>query len=752
VTLGINRSMLVIMNSADTSPTQLRSRQSIWLEVARFIQILIIGLAIILFIWSIGLNYEAIAKGGCGQFSYGCPVKTAYRSVLGSTISEDQLNFYIAAFVNSFYFLFFGVFAFLAITLIMARKKTDKIFTIFAAVMLMTTGLTYVGGINIIGFKYPQLHGLIQSVYIVGNVAPPTFYLAYPNGRLMPRWSAFLVIACTCIQILWSYNAYTPVGQALIAPLIGKINGVLFTGLYLVSFASLIYRYSYAPYSIEIQKTKWVFYSGILGLGGICLLLLVNVVAYPHHYFSSSLADNYIDSTYLFERWYLSGWIGITTFNVIYSFLVLSLPLSITFEAFRSGLWDIANRSFVHATLSVLITTLYIFSVSLVTFSIQTRLVNSPSSNANYIMSFLTAGIVAVLFQPFLGQLRRSINRFLYGERDDPATVLTRLSKRVTSALVPESILQTIVETLAQTLRLPYAAIALSNEEPRYIATVQSNSGQARELSPSEFIHLPLTYQTERVGELILAPRAAGESFSAADMKLINLIAQQAGNAAHTVQLNNDLRYSRERLVTAQEEERRRLRRDLHDGVGPTLASLSQRLDTAADLVNTNPEASVELLKDLKGQVKDSVAEIRRLVYALRPPVLDEFGLVSAIRELTAQYTGPNGLQIGFDVTEPMPPLPAAVEVAAYRIVLEAFTNITKHAQASECQIKIRIENNSLLLEISDNGKGLPAGYRAGIGFHSMRERTSELGGECRIENNHSGGTLVHARLPLGRE
>jgi signal transduction histidine kinase len=131
------------------------------------------------------------------------------------------------------------------------------------------------------------------------------------------------------------------------------------------------------------------------------------------------------------------------------------------------------------------------------------------------------------------------------------------------------------------------------------------------------------------------------------------------------------------------------LRRDLHDGVGPTLASLSQRLDAAADLVNNDPQASIELLKELKGQVRSTVAEIRRLVYALRPPVLDEFGLVSAIREHVAQYRGPNGLSVAFDVTEPMPPLPAAVEVAAYRILLEAFTNIIHHADATQCRIKI---------------------------------------------------------------
>jgi signal transduction histidine kinase len=235
-------------------------------------------------------------------------------------------------------------------------------------------------------------------------------------------------------------------------------------------------------------------------------------------------------------------------------------------------------------------------------------------------------------------------------------------------------------------------------------------------------------------------------------MKLINIIAQQAGVAAYTVRLNNDLQKSRERLVTAQEEERRRLRRDLHDGVGPTLASLSQRLDTAADLVESNPEKSVQLLKELKGQVKGTLAEIRRLVYALRPPVLDEFGLVSAIREHVAQYSGPGGLTVTFDVTEPMPPLPAAVEVAAYRIALESFTNIINHAEATACHIKVRTEDNYLVLEVVDDGTGIPDNRRVGVGLTSMRERATELGGEYFVENIPSGGTRVGARLPLGKE
>src|SRR6266536_2703318 len=146
-------------------------------------------------------------------------------------------------------------------------------------------------------------------------------------------------------------------------------------------------------------------------------------------------------------------------------------------------------------------------------------------------------------------------------------------------------------------------------------------------------------------------------------------------------------------------------------------ASPPPRRKNAADFVKSDPEKSVQLLHELKGQVKATVAEIRRLVYALRPPVLDEFGLVSAIREHVAPYMGPNGLQINFDVTEPMPLLAAAVEVAAYRIVLEAFTNVIHHAGASQCNIKIKLDDNSLVLEVADDGKGLSTKGHSGIGF-----------------------------------
>jgi signal transduction histidine kinase len=592
------------------------------------------------------------------------------------------------------------------------RKPNDP-FTIFVTVMLVTFGTaTFTGGIRGIALAYPGLTWLTKNIEMIGNVGIFAFFFVFPNGRFVPRWMA-VIFTGWFLLILPPY--FFPDSPLNLQPDIVLFN-LLVVSAMMSGIASQIYRYIRVSNAIEKQQTKWVVYGLSAGIGGYVVLRIISVLLQDP--FGRELP------------------VGIAL-NILANFLVLLLPLSISIAVIRYRLWDInpiINRTLVYGALSFLTIAFYILTVG--SFALYFR-----SNETNVVISFIATGIVAILFEPLRQRLQRAVNRLMYGERDDPATVLMRLSQRLDAALAPDSVLQTIAETLAQTLRLPYAAISLSDEEPSFASTPG--------MPPFDLVHLPLTYQTARVGELILAPRAAGESFSPADMKLINIIAQQAGIAAYTVRLNNDLKKSRERLVSAQEEERRRLRRDLHDGVGPTLASFSQRLETAAELIHTNPQKSEKLIHALQKQVTETVADIRRLVYALRPPVLDEFGLVSAIREHIAQYSGPKGIRVTFDVTEPMPPLPAAVEVAAYRIALEAFTNIVKHAESGACQVLIRIENAWLLLEISDNGKGLSVEHHAGIGLHSMRERAAELGGEFAVENKRSGGTTVRARLPI---
>ncbi len=258
---------------------------------------------------------------------------------------------------------------------------------------------------------------------------------------------------------------------------------------------------------------------------------------------------------------------------------------------------------------------------------------------------------------------------------------------------------------------------------------------------------VPLVYQGEQVGELRLAPRPGERLLAPADRRLVDDLARQAGVAVRAVQLTHDLQRARARLVTGREEERRRLRRDLHDGLGPTLASQALTIDTARLMLNRDPVAAAALLQQAKEQSFSAVSEIRRVVYELRPPALDDLGLDGALRDLGSHFADTD-LKVRIETPERLPPLSAAVEVAAYRIVQEALTNVARHAQAQHCTIKITVDTD-LELTITDDGIGTPADRRAGVGLTSMRERAEELGGQCSIANRPEGGTTIAARLPL---
>jgi len=313
-----------------------------------------------------------------------------------------------------------------------------------------------------------------------------------------------------------------------------------------------------------------------------------------------------------------------------------------------------------------------------------------------------------------------------------------------------------LVTHIGQALRIPYVDIRLQQDQDdqEKIAAFYGNPRDG-------LLDFPLVYQEEVIGSLQLARRAPGEEFSATDRRLIENIAQQAGAAAQSVRLHAQLLRSRAQIVSEREEERLRIRRDLHDELGPILASQGLRLAAARQLIRTAPEKAEGLVDEVAQQSQETVNEIRRLVHGLRPPALDQLGLVDAVRDLVGhssqEYSRP-GMAVDIAASPArLPELPAAVEVNAYRIVLEAISNVTHHAHAGHCTVKFQIagdgENNltpaALLIQISDDGVGLKSHYREGVGLRSMRQRAEEIGGKFTIEPSQPHGTMLTAWLPL---
>lgn len=428
------------------------------------------------------------------------------------------------------------------------------------------------------------------------------------------------------------------------------------------------------------------------------------------------------------------------------------IPIAAGIAVLRYRLYDIdviINRTLVYGVLTLGVAGLYVLVVGYLATVFHVR--------DHLAVSLLSTGLVALLFQPVRDRLQHGVNRLMYGDRDEPYRVLSQLGQRLEASLAPGETLPAIVQTVTDALHLPYAAISLGHEDGRPVAAA---IGQP----VSNPLRLPLVYQGEPVGELLLGLRPGEASLAPADWRLLEDLARQAGAAVHAVRLTADLQRSRELMVTAREEERRRLRQDLHDGLGPTLASVSLQLAALRNQVADNPEAAATLT-GVKEQIQDAVKDIRRLVYALRPPTLDELGLVGAIEEHAVRL-GQGGLSVSVEVPEPLPMLPAAVEVAAYRITLEALTNVALHGHAASCIVRLSVVDasngasggqkqstvaidRSLCLEIVDDGWGIDPRARAGTGLVSMRERAVELGGIILIEPGVSGGTAVRAWLPF---
>ncbi|MEU7002050.1 sensor histidine kinase [Nonomuraea sp. NPDC046570] len=402
---------------------------------------------------------------------------------------------------------------------------------------------------------------------------------------------------------------------------------------------------------------------------------------------------------------------------------VFAVPVAIAVAVLRHRLYDIdviLNRTLVYAVLTGVIGAVYFGLIGL-----GNALATGFGSGGGLVAA-LAAG---ALFQPVRQRLQALVDRLFKVERD-PYKVADRLSQSVQEASGPVEALASAATAIRQALQAEGVAVEVVLPDQRIRTVADGEPG------PDPVV-TPLVWHGRPVGRLLVAGERPGGA-------LLDMLARHLAEVAHAVRLTADLQSSRERILATREEERRRLRRDLHDGLGPTLASLAMTVDEARVRLARDPEAVAPLLHRVRDQMTEAIVDVRDLVYGLRPPALDDLGLEGAVRT----QAGAPGPRVDVVVDGDLDGLPAAVEVAAYRIVQEALTNVRRHAHATTALVRLE-RQEELWLTVSDDGIGLPEQRRNGVGLNSMRERAVEVGGTCVISVRPGGGTEVTARLPV---
>jgi signal transduction histidine kinase len=420
--------------------------------------------------------------------------------------------------------------------------------------------------------------------------------------------------------------------------------------------------------------------------------------------------------------------IGAADGGWLFSAASLPLPIAIGFAVLARGLYDLrsaANRTIVWVTLSVVIVALYALVIAGVGSLVHAR-------GAAW-LPWLAAAVVAVCFSPLRDVLQRGVNRLTFGRWDEPYAVLADIGQRLEGTTDVDRLLDDLVRELQEGLGLE--AVTIRDEAGRTVAGAAEPDADSTTLL--------LTAYGRIVGTLSYKPGEA--ALRGRDLRLLDDLAAHLGGLLHARDLTTDLERARERLVLAREEERRRLRRDLHDGLGPALAGHILRLDLIGREVapSSSADAQVAILRD---ELQATVADFRKVVEGLRPPALDDLGLAEATGQMIRRVTAGSVAHLDVRIDD-LPQLPAAVEVAIYRITAEAVTNAVRHAGAACVTVTIAMAPARVTIEISDDGSGLDGAAASGNGLETMRERAEELRGSLRVASS-AAGTTVTAELP----
>jgi signal transduction histidine kinase len=615
--------------------------------------------------------------------------------------------------------LLFALSYFVVAALIFWRKSDDRM-ALLASFALVTLGAAFPSIPTALVDVHPAWQvpvAIIGNEDLFGFPSLILFFFLFPNGRFVPRWTRWVAIVFVAAFVLAGIFPGSPFSfPNLPGLLIGLIPLVIFGSLV---FAQ-VYRYRHVSTAVERQQTKWIVFGMAIALLGFLLL----------GYFLPAFLTLFIPFRSL---GLLPTGIAVTSIYLV----LLLIPLSIAIAILRYRLWDIdiiINRTLVYGLLSACIVGIYVLVVGLLGALFQ--------ASGNLLISLVATGLVAVLFQPLRERLQRIVNRLTYGERDDPYRIISRLGEHLEATLTPDAILPAVAETVAHTLKLPYVAIELKEEE-----AFRQVSAFGTPVEPS--LRIPLRYQQETVGQMLLASRTPGESFSSTDRRLLDDLARQAGIAANAVRLSDDLQRSRERLLLAREEERRRLARELHDSVSQALYGISLGAHAARTALDRDPQGVAEPLDYILMLADAALAEMRALIFELRPESLETEGLVSALSKQTAALQARHSIAVATELCDE-PDLPLPVKEDLYRIAQEAMHNTVKHAHASHVDLRLDQTAGGVTLEVQDDGAGFDptASFPGHLGLQSMRERIMGLGGTFQIESTPGAGTRVSVSIP----
>jgi len=545
------------------------------------------------------------------------------------------------------------------------------------------------------------------SYFVLWALAP----LHFPDGELpSPRWRPVrrilvgLLVALTVARMFAPVESDTweriqnPLGLdgwqgwgALNVITLASAMSLVFVGG-VVGVAAVVTRTRHAQ-GADRQRMFWL----LLGVAWLVVANVLQLALAP-----TGTAD---------DVWFVLGMLG----------LVVALGVGVI----RHELFDVGEglrRSIVNVVL-----------VALIGVAAMAVLGAAGAGGQPQRVALAALAVVALLAAAAHDQLQQVVDRVVVGQRQDPQGVLTSLRRRLDLATGPLDALGQLAQGLSDTLRLPYVRI-----EPLEPGIPPITSGAPT----GETVWFPATEGAERLGTLTVGRRGGSSRFTRRERRTLEAVAGQVGTLLRQATLSAEIQGQREQLVTAREDERRRLRRDLHDGVGPSLAGIAMQLDGLAGRLAEDPElaARAEAARD---DLRRTVSSVRRMVDGLRPPALDDMGLEGALRQLIDRYDG----QVSLRCDVPLD-LPAATEAAAYLIVSEAVTNAMRHSGCDHCQVELSPTAPWLLITVADDGHGIPESAPRGVGLTSMRDRAAEVGGLLEVTTT-SQGTVVRTHLPL---